>query len=697
MTRRNHSFSARLMLGLLVLVLMTTLSAGVPAYWLTRTQLERQAWLTVDGAQRATLSLLLAERDRLVDLVALLAERPTLQRLARVQSAELAPYLEAFRTQSTLDLLLVCGPDGRMLAGDAVLQPACGAPGTAGFDVLDGQPAAVAAVTLDDAAGVELGTAVAARVLDNAFLQQLARNTGAEQNILRTDGTRLRSSHLPPDAQVTRTARDARSTAVQDSQSPIQNSQFSTSDGRFYAAELPLPGRGEVVALHSEVALPVDDLLATESRARTILAASTGLVALLAVALGVWYLRQLNAPLRQLTRVAERISQGDLLTPVPQLSGPVEVTTLAAALQKSQASMLQALDELAQARDWLNNLVQSIVEGVVTFDVDGRVTFLSLGAERLLGWPAAEGVGRNVAELFRLDGLDTTSVLDRLPPPGSKRQLETRTRTGRPITLAVTGARLVPPDADTVQVALVLRDVTEEEALRNLRSYFLANISHEFRTPLSTLMASIELLMDEREELSTDEMRELLRPTYLSVLGLQTLIDNLLESSRIEAGQFAVRKRPLSLNPILSDALRVVHPLLERRRQTLSVVEPTALPPVLADPARILQVLINLLTNASKYSPIGTAVELSVTQHGPALRISIADRGPGIPPDDRDNLFRRFVRLDTQDSEQYGIGLGLYVVKTSVEAHGGQVGVEDRPGGGSVFWFELPLAQVESA
>jgi two-component system sensor histidine kinase KdpD len=111
----------------------------------------------------------------------------------------------------------------------------------------------------------------------------------------------------------------------------------------------------------------------------------------------------------------------------------------------------------------------------------------------------------------------------------------------------------------------------------------------------------------------------------------------------------------------------------------------------------LTQVCANLLTNASKYSPLGTTIELQVNQEHSRLRVVVADRGAGIPPAERQNLFQRFVRLDTQNHEQYGIGLGLYVVKTTVELHGGQVGVDERPGGGSLFWFTLPISAYENS
>jgi signal transduction histidine kinase len=404
--------------------------------------------------------------------------------------------------------------------------------------------------------------------------------------------------------------------------------------------------------------------------------------------------------------------------------------------------MLAALDELSQAHDWLDNLVQSIVEGVVIFDSEGRVTFLNEKAAELAGVPVAEGIGRLVDDLLPATNESGSRVSVQQLAVGSKLRVNlvkvveraprpTR-RPGQPIprrlgvaptpievtaVVEITVLRLAAPAGKTpplathgmgddllldapsqepeLQTALVLRDMSQEESLRHLRSYFLANITHEFRTPLSTWNASMELLLNETD-LTAPEMRELLKPLHLSLLTLQTLIENLLESSAIEAGRFVLRKQQVDLDQRIDDAVRIVQPLFERRNQTFIRREPAYLPPLVGDAARLTQVLVNLLSNASNYSPPGSMITLEIERRGDRLRVAVADQGPGIPPAEREHLFQRFVRLNADKPEQYGIGLGLYVVKTTIEAHGGSVGVDEHSGGGSVFWFELPAAQEEA-
>jgi signal transduction histidine kinase len=156
-----------------------------------------------------------------------------------------------------------------------------------------------------------------------------------------------------------------------------------------------------------------------------------------------------------------------------------------------------------------------------------------------------------------------------------------------------------------------------------------------------------------------------------------------------------LHRQPVDLEQVISAAVQIVRPLLERRRQTLVRPAPALLPPLAADPARLTQVLVNLLSNAGKYSPPGSTVTLEIALRVGWLAVSIADQGPGIPPQERQKLFQRFVRLGIDTAHQYGIGLGLYLVKTTVEAHGGHVGVDEQVGGGARFWFELPIEPAD--
>jgi PAS domain S-box-containing protein len=336
-------------------------------------------------------------------------------------------------------------------------------------------------------------------------------------------------------------------------------------------------------------------------------------------------------------------------------------------------------------------LIQSIPAGIITIDAGGKIISFNRSAERITGWPAQDALGASVEDVLRLA---SGRLLEQLPDLTPAIPINAIHADGQGLILSITTACMEAPDGAAPRTVLMIRDVTSEDAAQRLRSYFLANISHEFRTPLSALKASVELLLEGLNTFTLDETMQLARSIHFSVTSLQTLVDNLLESVSIEAGRFKIRRRTTDLAALVDEAGTLMKPLLERRSQELVVRLPEQLPRVSVDPVRLTQVLVNLLSNASKYGPTDEPIELALeVQAGPVLRGSVSDRGSGIPAEDKQNLFHRFVRLEDKDNTQYGVGLGLSVVKTIVESHGGTVGVDERPGGGTVFWFTIPLGE----
>jgi signal transduction histidine kinase len=178
---------------------------------------------------------------------------------------------------------------------------------------------------------------------------------------------------------------------------------------------------------------------------------------------------------------------------------------------------------------------------------------------------------------------------------------------------------------------------------------------------------------------------------HRSTLWLHNLVENLLCASSIQMGRFQVDPQPTSLQDVLDEAIAFVVPLLDKKGQSLKRVYPLHMGEVMADTQRISQVLINLLHNASKYAPSRDEVELCVVDQGSKYRISISEHGPGIPVSEHQHLFERFYRRRPSKGEgKPGVGLGLAIVRSIVELHGGQVGVDSVVGQGSTFWFSLP-------
>jgi two-component system sensor histidine kinase KdpD len=179
---------------------------------------------------------------------------------------------------------------------------------------------------------------------------------------------------------------------------------------------------------------------------------------------------------------------------------------------------------------------------------------------------------------------------------------------------------------------------------------------------------------------------------HRGALWLHGLVENLLCAATIRDGRFQVHRQTVALEDVIDEVRPVVAPLLGQKGQRLETSNKGAIPEISADPRRIGQVLVNLIGNASKYTDDSSPIELSVAIHGESVRVTVADRGPGIPAGTEDQLFEPFYRAGSAArSAKEGVGLGLSIVRSIVDAHDGRVGAVNRPGGGACFWFELPL------
>jgi two-component system phosphate regulon sensor histidine kinase PhoR len=425
-----------------------------------------------------------------------------------------------------------------------------------------------------------------------------------------------------------------------------------------------------------------------------ILIASLALAVALAIVAQI-RTRRLLRPLVRLSDAATRLATGDLTTPIPVV-GSREVRALGRSLENARHELEGITRWLTHEKAWAEYLVDSMVEGIVALDAQNRVIYLNKAAATLIGTKTSDAIGKAISELLipaETDGLFT----DLLPEPGIERTIPVVRPDSRTVLFAVTGSKLKPPVESGARTTFVFRDVTAESAMQRLQSYFLGNLSHELQTPLASLRTSAELLVTEHDELSHEEHHKLHTGIYRGILRLEALIDNLLASASVQAGRFKVKPRMVDVAEPIEDAMLFMRPLMDAVGLELDIDLPVDLPLVCADSQRVTQVLVNLLSNTIKYTPPDSTVQVTAAvlpDH--MLRIGVADRGPGIPAESREIIFARFGRLDTPGARKdHGAGLGLYIARTIVDSHGGSIGVEPRPGGGTIFWFTLPLKAKE--
>ena len=224
----------------------------------------------------------------------------------------------------------------------------------------------------------------------------------------------------------------------------------------------------------------------------------------------------------------------------------------------------------------------------------------------------------------------------------------------------------------------------------------LSAVAHDLRTPIAALAMSAELLADDVDALDPGQIRGMVAGMHRQALWLQGLVENLLCATVLGEGRFEIHPQPIMLGEILQEVRPVVEPLLAHKGQRLRLAVGRANREVAVDWRRIGQVLVNLITNAGKYAGWDTVIDVTCGIRGQAVRVTVADRGPGLPAGSGGGrLFAAFARgAEDARSGKEGLGLGLAIVKAIVEAHGGRVGADNRRGGGSCFWFELPLWQA---
>jgi signal transduction histidine kinase len=240
------------------------------------------------------------------------------------------------------------------------------------------------------------------------------------------------------------------------------------------------------------------------------------------------------------------------------------------------------------------------------------------------------------------------------------------------------------------------RRAGERDQLERMKDEFVLTASHELRSPLTSVQGFAELLMLERDKL-TAEQAETVEVILDNTRHLVRLLNDLLDLARSDAGRLEIKPVPVGVATIVEDAARTMRGQTDSKRQSLLVEVEEGLPPIHADPDRIRQVLVNLLTNANEYCPEGAGIGLRAGRSDHGVEIAVTDNGPGIPRPQLEHIFDRFTRGDAGLTQRVGgTGLGLAISKSLVELHGGAIGAESAPGQGATFRIHLPLMPVEA-
>ena len=411
---------------------------------------------------------------------------------------------------------------------------------------------------------------------------------------------------------------------------------------------------------------------------------------------------------------SERSSRADLVTTiVPALIGAALLGLVFYLSRRNLGLERSAAEAVSDERERLHITLASIGDAVLTTDRDCRITFANAAAESVTGWSGAEMIGQPLEAVFRIRN-EQTRAPARNPAERALRERTVVGDSGSTLLLRKDGAERPIEDnaapildvrGRVVGCVLVFRDIAErrwsERRIHDLlnalqtsdrhKDEFLAFLAHELRGPLAPLGNAVEIL----KRAGGDEgVRVQVQATMERQLGqIARLVADLLDVGRIARGDIELRRESVDLGRIVQQAVETCRPLMDSARHTLEVSVPGESPRVDADPARLTQVLSNLLHNACKYTEPGGRIELVLTRDREEAVIRVKDSGIGIPANKLEGVFDLFVQLDrSAERSQGGLGVGLAVVKRIVKMHGGSVAASSEgPGRGSEFVVRLPI------
>jgi signal transduction histidine kinase len=669
--------------GSVFIVLLAVLSIAIACAVLLQRLVQQQALVRAQLAVASGRELLRRVGEDTLGDARGLAERPTLQRLLSSEGSNgLEPFLQRFTQTTGSDVVALLRDASVIAESESALDwsEVTAAIQEQGERFViapkNGSPIILGAAALVPGTDVR---AVALRFASPTLIARLGNQVGAELRVVN-----FSTYHAPPD--------DA-FTSVH-SQALARTSGVAAGvleQGNTYAASLVIAAQtGEVVGL-LDARMSGAESLAEIRGFNRVLAGTAIMVATVAGIIGMLYGRWLAKPVVALRDLAERIGRGDFSAAMPAVA-PLEVGALAQAMDAMRGNLIALTEALRRREAEAQTVLNGVVEGVYAVDQDRRIRYANGQVARLLGRPQSEIVGRFCGDVLQPQSVNGERPCEHLCPIVAARSQPQSARETLCVQDGSTRSTIIQsaPPIHGVQVQ-ILRDETDLEAARRARDSVLGNISHEFRTPLAAQLASIELLRDGIGAMPPNAQRELVANLERGGSRLIRLVDNLLESVRIEAGKLSIRQQPVNLSDVVADANDVTAPLLAQRQMRLEVDAQGISVEVRGDAQRLTQVFVNLLANAVKFSPEQSTIRIGGRQLPTRAEVWVEDEGQGVPSGSSQAIFERFQRGAEAEPDAPGLGLGLWIVKSIVDRHGGTIQVERTAEQRTRFTLLLPL------
>jgi two-component system phosphate regulon sensor histidine kinase PhoR len=439
---------------------------------------------------------------------------------------------------------------------------------------------------------------------------------------------------------------------------------------------------GSTIVGAARVSLPLTDINRTIGHINRVIAAAAVIAAVIGIVAALQLTRVIVNPVKKLTQASRKMAEGDLGQEI-KLTSSDEVGDLARAFNRMSSRVKETMSLVTAERDKMAVILAHMGDAILAVDGEGRVTMVNSAAERILQLSRENAAGRTFIEVVRDYELDA--------------MLQSCLKSGEEQTdLVEIGARrqslgvIVTPFKGEPGCLMLIQDLTEMRKLETARRDFVANLSHELRTPIASLKALTETLQAGAID-DPAVAGDFLGRMSAEADRLAQMMEELGELSRIESGQVSLNKEPVDLPDLVARVLDRLRAQAERAGLLLETRIAPGLPRVPADKSRLEQVLVNLVHNAVKFTAPGGRVSVTASSDADHITVSVADTGVGISADDLPRVFERFYKADRARAGG-GTGLGLAIAKHIVEAHKGRIWVDSVEGRGSTFSFSLPLA-----
>lgn len=337
-------------------------------------------------------------------------------------------------------------------------------------------------------------------------------------------------------------------------------------------------------------------------------------------------------------------------------------------------------------------IVDSTDDAVVSKNLQGIITSWNISAERIFGYTAQEIIGESILKLIPDDRKEEEAlILAQLKSGRRVDHIETKrlTKDGKLVDVSLTISPVKDTKGNIIGLSKIARDITEKKLEEQRKNDFIAIVSHELKTPLTSVRSYVQLALLKARQAADVYTEKILSRAETQTVKMTTLIHDFLDLSRLDEGKMALNLSRFSISVLMSEIVDEAVILAPSHKIAYQICEEAE---IHADREKISQVMTNLISNAVKYSPAGTTITVSCLRVGNAMQISFADQGIGVSPVDQKRLFERFYRVkDEQMKNVSGFGIGLYLVTEILRMHGTVIKLRSEPGKGSVFSFALPV------